>query len=91
MNATESELKTALHFELDKPALHEALNATDLALASRGAGKVGADGAHICNKPPLRQHLLRHTHVPSQRATVGRHFPSRWSIITMPIGSCMSD
>jgi len=41
---TESEMKTALHFDLAKPALHEALNATDLALTSRGVGKVGADG-----------------------------------------------
>lgn len=41
---TESEMKTTLHFDLDKPALHEALNATDLALSSRGVGKVGADG-----------------------------------------------
>jgi serpin B len=43
--STESEMKAALHFELDKPALHEAFNATDLAISSRGAGKRGADGS----------------------------------------------
>ena len=41
---TASEMQSTLHFELDRPALHEAFNATALALASRGAGKGGADG-----------------------------------------------
>ncbi|MDB4989432.1 MAG: hypothetical protein JWN04_4610 [Myxococcaceae bacterium] len=41
---TASEMQTTLHFELDKPALHEAFNATDLALSSRGQGQAGADG-----------------------------------------------
>jgi serpin B len=42
--ATEAEMKQTLHFELEQPALHEAFNAVDLALSSRGEGKAGADG-----------------------------------------------
>lgn len=42
--STASEMKTALHYDLDAPLLHEAFNATDLALTSRGMGQVGADG-----------------------------------------------
>ncbi|MDB4989433.1 MAG: putative secreted serine (or cysteine) proteinase inhibitor, clade (ovalbumin), er [Myxococcaceae bacterium] len=49
--ATESELKTALHFDLGQAGLHEAFNATDLALASRGQGKAGADGT------PFKLHI----------------------------------
>ena len=41
---TASELKATLHFELERPALHEAFNATDLQLSSRGMGQAGADG-----------------------------------------------
>ncbi|MET0287105.1 MAG: serpin family protein [Polyangiales bacterium] len=41
---TESEMKKALAFKLDPAALHEAFNATDLALSSRGANQAGADG-----------------------------------------------
>ncbi|MDB4989932.1 MAG: peptidase, partial [Myxococcaceae bacterium] len=41
---TASEMKSALHFDLPQAQLHEAFNATDLALASRGRGLVGADG-----------------------------------------------
>ena len=48
---TESELKSTLHYDLDKPALHEAFNATALALDTRGAGKQGADGT------PFRIHV----------------------------------
>lgn len=42
--STEAEMKATLHFTLDQPALHEAFNATDLALSSRGQGQAGADG-----------------------------------------------
>jgi serpin B len=42
---TESEMKQTLHYELDKPQLHEAFNATDLALGARGEGRTGADGS----------------------------------------------
>lgn len=41
---TESEMKQTLHFMLDQSPLHEAFNAVDLQLASRGEGKTGADG-----------------------------------------------
>lgn len=41
---TAAEMKRTLHFELEQPALHEAFNAVDLTLASRGEGKAGADG-----------------------------------------------
>ena len=41
---TQSEMKTALHYDLEPGQLHEAFNAADLALASRGMGKAGADG-----------------------------------------------
>jgi serpin B len=41
--STESEMKQALHYTLDQAALHEAFNATDLALSARGEGKPGAD------------------------------------------------
>ena len=42
--ATAAEMKSALHFDLAPAALHEAFNAADLALASRGKDQVGADG-----------------------------------------------
>ena len=41
---TEAEMKSALHYDLAQPELHEAFNAVDLALSSRGAGNAGADG-----------------------------------------------
>lgn len=41
---TAAEMKQTLHYELEQPALHEAFNAVDLALSSRGEGKAGADG-----------------------------------------------
>ena len=41
---TESEMQKTLHFTLAQPALHEAFNAADLELKSRGRGAVGADG-----------------------------------------------
>jgi serpin B len=41
---TAAEMKSALQFTLDPAPLHEAFNAVDLALASRGQGKLGADG-----------------------------------------------
>ncbi|MET0342699.1 MAG: serpin family protein, partial [Polyangiales bacterium] len=42
--STASEMKATLHYDLEQPALHEAFNAADLALSSRGKGQVGADG-----------------------------------------------
>lgn len=41
---TEVEMKQTLHFDLEQTALHEAFNAVDLQLTSRGRGKPGADG-----------------------------------------------
>jgi serpin B len=41
---TAEQMQTTLHFTLDQPQLHEAFNAADLALASRGQAAVGADG-----------------------------------------------
>lgn len=49
--STESEMKQTLHFTLDQPQLHEAFNAVDRALSSRGEGKSGADGT------PFRLHV----------------------------------
>ncbi len=42
--STEAELATALSFTLPEPTLHEAFNALDLALSSRGEGAAGQDG-----------------------------------------------
>ena len=42
--ATATEMAQALHFTLPPARLHPAFNALDQALASRGAGKLGADG-----------------------------------------------
>jgi serpin B len=42
--ATETEMATALHFNLAQAKLHPAFNAIDLALASRGQGAAGKDG-----------------------------------------------
>lgn len=42
--ATASEMAQALHFTLPPAQLHPAFNALDQALASRGEGKLGADG-----------------------------------------------
>lgn len=42
--ATESQMATALHFNLAQGQLHPAFNAVDLALASRGKGAAGKDG-----------------------------------------------
>ena len=42
--ATAVELKSTLHFDLPPEALHEAFNAADLALSSRGKDQIGADG-----------------------------------------------
>ncbi len=41
---TETQMATALHFDLDQSKLHPAFNALDLALASRGMGAAGTDG-----------------------------------------------
>ena len=41
---TRTEIAEALSFRLGEPALHEAFNALDLALASRGEGASGRDG-----------------------------------------------
>ncbi|MDB4972500.1 MAG: peptidase [Myxococcaceae bacterium] len=41
---TADELRSALHFELPAAQLHEAFNATDLALAARGQSARAADG-----------------------------------------------
>jgi serpin B len=41
---TRAEIAEALSFRLEEPALHEAFNALDLALASRGEGAMGRDG-----------------------------------------------
>lgn len=40
---TQTEMKSTLHFGLEEPALHEAFNAVDRALAARGEGQLGAD------------------------------------------------
>jgi serpin B len=42
--ATADQMAKTLHFSLDQGKLHPALNAVDLALASRGAGEPGKDG-----------------------------------------------
>lgn len=42
--ATADQMAKALSFTLDQSKLHPALNAVDLALASRGVGEVGKDG-----------------------------------------------
>jgi serpin B len=49
---TASEMAHALHFSLPSPQLHPAFNALDQALASRGQGKLGADGG------PMRLHVV---------------------------------
>jgi len=41
---TEQDMATALHFNLPQSQFHPAVNALDLALASRGKGAQGADG-----------------------------------------------
>jgi serpin B len=48
---TEREIEQTLHFTLEQAPLHEAFNAVDLALSSRGEGKAGADGT------PFRLHV----------------------------------
>jgi serine protease inhibitor len=42
---TEKQMAKALHFDLPQAQLHPAFNAIDLALASRGKGASGSDGA----------------------------------------------
>ena len=42
---TEKQMAKALHFDLPQAQLHPAFNALDLALASRGKGAAGSDGA----------------------------------------------
>jgi serpin B len=49
---TESEMARALSFTLPQARLHPAMNAVDLALATRGEGKKGADGK------PFRLHVV---------------------------------
>ncbi|MBN2573730.1 MAG: serpin family protein [Deltaproteobacteria bacterium] len=49
---TASEMAKALHFSLPPERLHPAFDALDLALASRGEGKQGADGG------PMRLHVV---------------------------------
>ena len=49
---TASEMAQALHFSLPPAQLHPAFNALDQALASRGQGKLGADGG------PMRLHIV---------------------------------
>jgi len=50
--ATATEMAQALHFTLPPERLHPAFNDLDQALASRGQGKLGADGG------PMRLHLV---------------------------------
>ncbi len=49
---TASEMATAMHYTLPPERLHPAFDALDLALASRGEGKLGADGG------PMRLHVV---------------------------------
>ena len=49
---TASEMASALHFTLPPAQLHPAFNALDQELASRGEGKLGADGG------PMRLHIV---------------------------------
>jgi serpin B len=49
---TASEMAAALHFGLPPERLHPAFDALDLALSSRGEGKLGADGG------PMRLHVV---------------------------------
>lgn len=41
---TEAQMKSALHFDLEEPALHEAFNYVDLELESRGETAAGVEG-----------------------------------------------
>ena len=50
--STATEMAQALHFTLPPAQLHPAFNALDQALASRGQGKLGADGG------PMRLHIV---------------------------------
>jgi len=49
---TASEMAAAMHYTLPPERLHPAFDALDLALASRGEGKLGADGG------PMRLHVV---------------------------------
>jgi serpin B len=49
---TATEMATAMHYTLPPERLHPAFDALDLALASRGDGKLGADGG------PMRLHVV---------------------------------
>lgn len=49
---TATEMAQALHFSLPPAQLHPAFNALDQTLASRGEGKLGADGT------PMRLHIV---------------------------------
>ena len=49
---TASEMAAAMHYSLPPERLHPAFDALDLALASRGEGKLGADGG------PMRLHVV---------------------------------
>jgi len=49
---TAAEMATAMHFSLPPERLHPAFDALDLALSSRGEGKLGADGG------PMRLHVV---------------------------------
>jgi serpin B len=51
-DTTATEMAQALHFTLPPERLHPAFNALDQALASRGEGKLGADGG------PMRLHIV---------------------------------
>jgi serpin B len=50
--STASEMATTMHYTLPPERLHPAFDALDLALASRGEGKLGADGG------PMRLHVV---------------------------------
>jgi len=52
VGTTASEMATTMHYTLPAERLHPAFDALDLALASRGEGKLGADGG------PMRLHVV---------------------------------
>jgi len=52
VGTTASEMAAAMHYSLPPAQLHPAFDALDLALASRGEGKLGTDGG------PMRLHVV---------------------------------
>ena len=72
---THAEIAEALSFRLGEPALHEAFNALDLALASRGEGASGRDGE------PFRLRVVNaawaqrgYPFLPAYLDTLARHY-----------------